>query len=343
MELALYAPALGYYSAGATKFGAQGDFVTAPEISPLFGRALARQVAQVLGAAGGGVLELGAGSGKLAVDVIGELSRLQALPDEYLILEVSAELAQRQRREIAERLPDLAGQVRWIADLPASFTGAVLANEVLDVMPAHVVTWQANGVRERGVAVENGEFVWRERPLTAGPLLEAARKIAVPPGYTSEVNLIARAFVRSLGACLVRGVALFIDYGFPAREYYHPQRHMGTLMCHHRHHAHPDPFYLPGLQDITAHVDFTAMGRAAGEANMDVLGYTRQANFLIDCGILELLAETAPSEPARYLPLANQTQRLLSPNEMGELFKVLAIGRDVEVPLIGFRSGSGQL
>jgi SAM-dependent MidA family methyltransferase len=336
MELALYAPGLGYYSGGATKLGGAGDFVTAPESGSLFARVLARQVADLL-RPGDALLEFGAGSGALAADLLRELARLGHAP-RYLILEPSGALAARQRARLAEFAP----RVAWQSELPAGFRGVMLANEVADAMPVHLVAWTADAILERGVGVAESGFGWIERPA-AGELLEAARAIAPelsPSGrYESEINLTARAWLRSLGAMLDSGALLVIDYGFPAREYYHPQRSMGTLMCHYRHHAHAEPFFHPGLQDITAHVDFSALAHAAADSGLEVLGYAHQAQFLVNCGIVELLGEADAADTARYAPLAAEAQRLVSPAEMGELFKVLAVGRGIDAPLRGFSSG----
>ena len=339
MELALYAPGLGYYSAGAAKFGAAGDFVTAPELSPLFGRTLARQVAQVLELTGGEVLELGAGSGRLALDLLRELERLGTLPVRYNILEVSADLRERQRALIGEAAPHLLERVAWLDTLPASFTGIILGNEVLDAMPAALVRWREDTVYERGVASAGDEFQWSERPLAPGPLLDAARALELPAGYLSEINLAAAALVASLARRLQSGALLLIDYGFGESEYYHPQRSQGTLMCHYRHHAHADPFFLPGLQDITAHADFSRIARAGTAGGLELLGYATQAAFLINCGIAQLLSETPVEDVSTYLPLTNQAQRLLSPAEMGELFKVIALGKGIDEPLVGFAGG----
>lgn len=338
MELALYAPGFGYYAAGSAKFGSAGDFVTAPQISRLFGQTLARQAAQVLRATGGDLLEIGAGTGRLATDLLSELERLGALPRHYCILEVSPDLRDRQAALLREAVPELAGRVRWLEHLPHDFTGLVMANEVLDAMPCHLVAWRAEGVFERGLAVEGGRFAWRERPAE-GELKSVAAAIAVPTGYVSEISLAARGFVKSFGARLARGVLLLIDYGFGAGEYYHPQRSAGTLMCHYRHHAHDDPFWLPGLQDITAHVDFSAVALAARSVGLDLLGYTSQASFLVNCGITEVLSQTPADDAAAYLPLASQAQKLLSLAEMGELFKVFAAGRGIAEPLLGFSRG----
>jgi SAM-dependent MidA family methyltransferase len=329
MELVLHEPGLGYYAAGARKFGAGGDFVTAPELSPLYGRALARQVAQVL-QPGEAVLEFGAGSGALAGQLLGELD----CP--YFILETSAELRERQRQRLGDR-------VQWLERMPQRFRGVMLANEVVDAMPVHAVAWRNDGILERGVCANEGQLAWSLRPAE-GALLEAARALAVevPPSgtYESEVGLIGPTWIRLLARALERGAILVADYGFPAREYYHPQRSTGTLACHYRHRMHGDPFYLPGLQDITAHVDFSALARAAGAGGLDLLGYANQAQFLVNCGITELLEMEDPADTSRYLPAASAVQKLLAPSEMGELFKFLALGRGVSAPLLGFSSGN---
>ncbi|MBI2317789.1 MAG: SAM-dependent methyltransferase, partial [Betaproteobacteria bacterium] len=339
MELALYAPGLGYYMAGARKLGPEGDFVTAPEISPLFGQTLARQVAQVLDEGLDDVMEIGAGSGALAASLLAELEHLGALPKNYFILELSPDLRQRSRDTIAARVPQLMERVAWLNRLPPEFSGIVLGNEVLDAMPVHVVRTRASALVEAGVEATGAQgFRWAYRPAQ-GELLEAARELALPDGYTSEIGLLSRAFIASIGEMIERGAAIFIDYGFPRSEYYHPQRSEGTLMCHYRHHAHADPFYLPGLQDITAHVDFSALARSAERGGLELLGYTTQAQFLINCGITEVLGRVSPEDAARYLPLSNQANRLLSPSEMGELFKAIAFGKKLGAPLIGFSSG----
>ena len=339
MSLALYAPGLGYYSDGAAKFGSDGDFVTAPEISPLFGRSLARQVAQVLAITGGDILELGAGSGRLACDVLAELLRLDCLPGHYYILEVSADLRQRQRSLIARTLPDIAERIIWLEHLPTGFTGCIVANEVLDAVPVDLLHWREDGIYRRCVAWENDRLVWCDRILAAGALREAAEAIAVPAGYISEIGLAAQALIKSLAQSLTAGAILMIDYGFGEREYYHPQRDRGTIMCHYRQHAHSDPFYLPGLQDITAHVDFTAMALAGLSQDLTLAGYTGQAQFLINCGITELLAQTSASDAAKYAPQAAAVQKLLSPAEMGELFKAIAWSKGIDDPLLGFSAG----
>jgi SAM-dependent MidA family methyltransferase len=328
MELVLHEPGLGYYAGGARKLGAGGDFTTAPEMTPLFGRALARQVAELL-QPGEAVLEFGAGSGVLAA------SMLDVLSVPYFILETSPELKERQQRLLGTR-------VQWLDHLPRNFRGVMLANEVLDAMPVHALAWTRGGIAERGVCVNEGQLAWSDRPA-AGAVLAQAGKIALelPPSgrYESELGLLGRQWLRSLGRLLERGAILLIDYGFPAREFFHPQRSMGTLACHYRHRVHGDPFYLPGLQDITAHVDFSALAQAAVDGGLDVLGYANQAQFLVNCGITDLLAKENPEDAKRYLPAAAAAQKLLSPAEMGELFKVLAVGKGVNQPLLGFGRG----
>ena len=341
MELALYAPGLGYYAAGARKFGAAGDFVTAPELTALFGCSLARQAAQVMAEAGPHVLEVGAGSGRLAADLLLELERQGSLPESYAILDLSADLRARQRETLAAAAPHLLTRVTWLDQLPESFAGVVIANELLDAMPVHIVAWREDGIHERGITRSPGGFAWAERPAQ-GALLAAAQEIAdqcaLPPGFESEIGLAAAAWATGWGRILEAGALLLIDYGFPRREFYHLQRGRGTLMCHYRHHAHPDPFYLPGLQDITAHVDFTAIIAAAHGAGLELLGYTSQGQFLLNCGILDRLAEL-PAESPDYIRAAGAVNKLVLPHEMGELFKVIAIGRGVDAPLLGFARG----
>jgi SAM-dependent MidA family methyltransferase len=344
MSLALYAPGYGYYSAGLEKFGEGGDFVTAPEISPLFGRCIARQAAQVLTKTGGSILELGAGSGRLVVDMLTELDRLGRLPDQYLIMEISAPLRETQKCLANSSLPlHLSQKIVWLETLPQTFAGLVLGNEVLDALPVHLVAWHEKDISERGVAMENGRFVWCDQPLTHGPLFDVASALQMPPGHVSEINPAASGMMASLTQMLVHGVILMLDYGFPRREFYHPQRDRGTLMCHYRQHAHDDPFFCPGLQDITSHVDFTAIAEAAVAQGATLMGYTGQAQFLINCGITDFLAEISPANMAAYLPLAAQAQKPLSPAEMGELFKVIALGKAFNEPLAGFASGDKRL
>ncbi|MES2771916.1 MAG: SAM-dependent methyltransferase [Pseudomonadota bacterium] len=350
MELALYTPGLGYYSGGAHKFGSAGDFVTAPELGSVFAQTLALQVAQIQALSARQVIELGAGSGRLAADLLLELDRLGCLPELYCILDLSGELRARQKQTITQRAPHLLERVRWLDRLPEQIDGLVLANELLDAMPVHLVNWRASLqgevlIDERGVAYENDQLVWRDRPAS-GAVLARAQHLAVEQnivplegGYLSELSLVVPAWLAALSKALRCGALLLIDYGFPQREYYHPQRHNGTLMCHYRHYAHGEAFYFPGLQDITAHVDFTAVTESACANGLDLLGYTTQSTFLFNCGVTEVLARTPADDALRYLPIANEVQKLISPAEMGELFKVIAFGKGLGEPLIGFKQG----
>lgn len=340
MHHALYAPGLGYYAAGSIKFGSnapEGDFTTGPELTPLFGQALAGQVAQILAASGSKtILEVGAGSGALAAALIPALNLLDIRP-KYQILEVSPDLRDRQR----QRLTGMQADIQWLNALPTDFKGCVIANEVLDAMPTTLFCWDdANHVLELGVGFEPPlSFALTQRP--AGEWLSSlvAHRMPPLPGYRSEINVQAEAWTRQMGTWLKKGAALLIDYGFPRREFYHPQRAEGTLMCHFRHHAHTDPLLYPGLQDITAHVDFTAVADAALEGGLDVLGYTSQARFLMNAGLIELLTGLDPQDAAGYAQVVGPVQKLLSEAEMGELFKVMAVGRGLDVPLMGFTNG----
>lgn len=343
MELALYAPGLGYYSGGARKFGPGGDFITSPELTPLFGQALAAQVEQVMRASAPVVLEVGAGTGLLAADLLLELERRGCLPDTYAILEVSGELRERQFDTLAAKAPQLASRVRWLDALPERFSGALIANEVLDVMPVHLVVTRADGLFERGVALDDsGTLRWADSPAS-GVVADAAAALALPRSdtaeYVTELNLAARAWVAAWAARLERGALLLVDYGYPRAEYYLPSRSNGTLLCYYRHQAHGDPFLWPGLNDITAFVDFTSVAEAAFDAGLDVLGYTNQAAFLFNCGVLECLARRGPEHTADYIRAARAVQRLTTPQEMGELFKVLALGKGIGEPLLGFMRG----
>ncbi len=336
MELALYAPGLGYYSAGATKFGPSGDFVTAPELGDVFARCLAQQCAQVLSVLeGGDILEVGGGSGVFAADLLTELAHLDQLPDHYYLLEVSASLREHQKQQIREKIPELIQRIHWIDTFPKSLRGLVLANEVIDAMPVTLFTNHGGSIRERCVAVDGENFVWIDGPAS-NELTERINKLDLPSDYVSEVNFFGEAWIRSISEFLSQGVVLIVDYGFPEHEYYHPQRSMGTLMCHYRHRAHSNPLILAGLQDITAHVDFTAMATAADETGMDVLGYTAQAPFLMSNGLEDVLLKSQATDVSRHLELTNQVKKLTLPSEMGELFKVLALGKKFDSSLQGF-------
>ncbi|WP_426340926.1 class I SAM-dependent methyltransferase [Pseudoduganella sp. S-14] len=338
MELALYAPGLGYYSGGAAKLGKDGDFTTAPELSALFGQSLAHVAAAIMDQSAPHILEFGAGTGKLARDILTEAAQAGIVVESYSIVELSGELRARQQ-ELLRAFP----QVRWLDALPESFEGAVFGNEVLDAMPVDVVTLADNGWQSLHVAAQADEaggarFAWHPVAAGAALLAQIERQIpdaqALPVGYVTEVHGAGCGFMATLAGMLAKGqgAAFLFDYGFPAREYYLGDRATGTLMCHYRHHAHAEPFYLPGLQDITAHVDFTAMALAAQEAGAEVMAYNSQAGFLIGAGIGELMQRFDPADALHYLPHANALQKLLSPAEMGELFKVLVIGHGIELP-----------
>lgn len=342
MERCLYEPGLGYYSAGLRKFGSGGDFVTAPEVSPLFGQCIARSCSAVLASLGGGdILEFGAGSGRLALDLIAGLERLDALPRRYLILERSAELRQRQQETLREHLPQLVDRVSWIDVLPgADFRGVMLANEVLDAMAVERFQWDGEIARLFHVAFDGERFHWQLTDTQD----DATRRIAMlcadcdlPAGYISEVNAGLPAWLQAVGERLQQGLLLLIDYGYPRHEYYHSQHGSGTLMCHYRQRAHDDPFLWPGLQDITAHVDFTAVAEAAVAAGLDVSGYTTQAGFLLDSGLDELLQSAGPGDSVSYMKLAQQAKTLILPGEMGERFKCIALTRGLDIDIPGFR------
>jgi SAM-dependent MidA family methyltransferase len=340
MELALYAPGLGYYAAGTRKFGAEGDFITSPEISPMFARCLALQAGQVLKSVGGAILELGPGSGVFAADLFDALKEQGTLPERYLLLEVSPDLKERQRELLAKRHPADLDRFTWIDALPQKIRGVVIANEVLDVVPCSIVHREGGVIRESGVILTEAGFAFEDVPLPEGELARRAAAV-LPPGeydYLTEVNLAAEALVRTVASSMEKGLAIFIDYGFPEREYYHPQRSMGTIRCHYRHRFHGDPFFMPGLQDITAHVDFSAMARAAEQGGCEVVGFTTQAYFLISCGLAVLVSAGDPTMTLSKLKGTSAVHRLIGPSEMGELFKVLGFQKGLEGPVLGFQS-----
>jgi len=342
MNAVLYAPGLGYYVAGARKFGAQGDFVTAPELTPLFGRTLACQLAQVIEEIQDSeIIELGPGSGRLCVDVLAALAEQNALPARYRLLEVSPELRERQRENISATLPDHLARVEWIDRLPERWRGAVVVNEVLDALPVHLVVRRGGDLFERGVTLDAaGHLALADRALASPGLRERARtRFPALSDYVSELNPTAEALVASLAQRCARGVMVLIDYGFPGAEYYHPQRDQGTLMVHYRHRAFSDPLFRPGLADLTAHVDFSAMARAAVASGLTVAGFATQARFLVNCGVLDVLARCGDPKSAAYLHAASAVQKLTSPAEMGELIKVLALTHGIDADLVGFRDG----
>ncbi|AXE93849.1 class I SAM-dependent methyltransferase [Paraburkholderia sp. DD10] len=345
MELALYAPGLGYYSGGARKFGLRGDdgsdFVTAPELSPLFAATLARPLAEALQASGTReVMEFGAGTGKLAAGLLNALDALGTPFERYSIVDLSGELRERQRETIEAAAPALAAKVRWLDALPERFEGVVIGNEVLDAMPVRLFASGGGAWSERGVVWRDQTLAFDDRPVSAAADIALLSDIETAgDDYVTETHDAARAFTRTICTMLARGAAFFIDYGFPRHEYYHAQRAQGTLMCHYRHRAHGDPFVYPGLQDMTAHVEFTGIAEAGIDAGADLLGFTSQARFLLNAGITEALSEIDPADTARFLPAANAVQKLLSEAEMGELFKVIAFSRGLDDTLRAFSSG----
>jgi SAM-dependent MidA family methyltransferase len=330
MDLSLYTPGLGYYAGGAVKLGKDGDFTTAPEISALFGATLARFASDLFGGAPLNILEFGAGTGKLAGDLLSAAADSGAKIAGYQIVEVSSELRARQQRALANY-----PQIEWLDAPPAAFTGLVIANEVLDAMPVPLLLRRDGRWLERGVALDGSDFRFVDRECDQGMAGQIPGEPSLPEGYLTEVHPQQAGFMRLVGEILRAGnggAALMIDYGFPASEYYLPQRSGGTLMCHYRHHAHADPFYLPGLQDITSHIDFSEIARAGLDAGLEVGFYMSQAAFLIGAGLPNLLKGQRAADPLHWLPLSNAVQKLTSPAEMGELFKAMLLVDRIEVP-----------
>ncbi len=354
MEMALYEPGLGYYSNPGQVFGAAGDFVTAPELTPLFGATLARQVSPwlkdpALAGSGQVVLEVGGGSGMLAAQLLNALDNVGHHEVRYLILELSAERREHQRQTLKSLAPGLMDRVGWLETFPESFAGVVVANELLDAMPVQLFEWQADAeaeLQEMGVTWVDGQFAWAPRPADAvlTETVTALRNRLGPEGaqwhspYRSEICPAQQAWMRTLADCMTAGVVMLLDYGFAAPEYYHPQRDQGTLMCHYRHRSHADPFLWPGLSDITAHVDFTALARAATAEGFSLVGYTSMAAFLLNAGLLDELADL-PREPESFwFAQAQAVQQLISEAEMGELFKVIAFEKNLReaASVLGF-------
>lgn len=341
MQLALYAPGLGYYSAGAQKFGEAGDFITAPDMSPLFSRCVARQCEQILAhLPEGDILELGAGSGAMAAEMLQTLAQSKTLPAHYYILEVSADLKDRQQTFLKQTLSsELFSHVVWLDRLPEQpINGVIVANEVMDAMPVHKFV-QQEGVKEYYVTYKDEQMQWHIDQPSSPELTQRVSSLNIDfsEHYESEINLLLAPWIASLSDCLERGLILLIDYGFPRHEYYHHDRTMGTIMCHYRHHAHSDPLMYPGIQDITAHVDFTAIAEAAVENQLDVVGFTHQAGLLMNLGITDLLAEVQQQQDTvTQFNIQQQIKRLTLPSEMGELFKAIALTRDIDEPLWGF-------
>jgi SAM-dependent MidA family methyltransferase len=342
MDLALYAPLVGYYSGGAQKFGPSGDFTTAPEISSLFGACVAVQCEQIMGRLNtASILEIGAGSGRLAADILGSLESKRRLPERYWILEISADLRDRQRAHIARHRPQLLERVQWLDRPPDEpFDGVILANEVLDALPVARFRWHADAIEELGVVRNDGHFAWRGRPAAAA-MAESCRRLSQAggdwdDGYVSEYCPRLVAWTRAVTRSLRNGAALWFDYGLPRAQYYLPERHDGTLLCHFRHCAHNDPFLWVGLQDITAWVDFTLLAEASRECGFQLAGFTTQAHFLAGTGIDSEMQLIAANDTQQFAILANQARRLLLPGEMGERFKAMAWLRGMNEPLRGF-------
>lgn len=343
MELALYAPGLGYYSAGLTKLGAKGDFVTAPEISPLFSRTLALQCEQILKTVeNADILEFGAGNGVMAADLLLELEHRQCLPQHYYILEVSADLRQRQQTLLKQRLPQFYSRIQWLDQLPAKpFNGIILANEVLDAMPIQRLQLTSQQLNEYHVSYGNDQFIWQLQPIKQPELSKIIADYNIEllhDYYDVEINPLLPHWIQSLSKCLAQGAVFIIDYGFPRHEYYHPDRYQGTLMCHYQQRSHMNPLILTGLQDITAHVDFTAVAEAAIKNDFKVAGFTNQAAFLLSLGLLNLAElQLHTSDERQRLLINQQIQKLTSPAEMGELFKVMALTKNLaSIQLLGF-------
>lgn len=343
MHYALYAPGLGYYVSGTEKFAGGGDFTTAPEISTLFGRVVARQCAPVIRTIrGASVLELGAGSAALAVDVLKRLRELDALPDQYLILEISPDLAERQRQRIAKELPDLAARVRWIDGLPADFDGVIIANEVADALPVERFRVAEGGIEQAFVARLGNGFGYRWGPATPA-LRNGIDEFALdlPKGYRSEVSLGLKTWTGELLDTLREGLVLLFDYGLTRREYYAADRDGGWIRCHYRHRAHNEPLILPGIQDITAWVDFTAIAEAASDHRAHVAGFVTQAMFMLAGGVEDEVASLAAPGSNEQLAIAGQLKRLVLPGEMGENFKCIGLTRG-EVPVPSALSGADR-
>jgi len=352
MQMALYEPALGYYSAGSSKFGEQGDFVTAPEISPIFSRCLAKQCQQVLSEISSGcILELGPGTGVMAIDILRELERNNVLPGIYYMLEPSADLRQRQQQNVKNEIPHLEERIIWLEHLPEKkIEGVILANEVIDAMPVKRIVFD-HEIEEYAVTcvAESGDktrFQWIKKEFDQKSMnfvqeLLDTLKESLPTPYTTEINFYIKPWLNSLNDILNKGLILISDYGYPRQEFFHPQRHAGTLICHYRHHAHDDPFLYPGLQDITASVDFTAVAEAAVDIGLHVSGFATQAHFLIACGLDEFVSDYEADDVSKRVEITHQVSKLTMPGEMGEKFKFIGLTKKLEtkaldIQLIGF-------
>lgn len=341
MRDVLYTPGLGYYSSGAAKLGPGGDYITAPLLGEVFACCLAEQCAEILQnldrPEAGIIVEFGAGTGRMSLDILTRLEDRSVLPERYVIIETSGDLSGRQQELFRRHAPGLLDIVQWADRIPDGIRGAVIANEVLDAMPVKRFRMADSGrILELGVALEGDAFVWKEGGPLEDDIAARFRELDLPAGYQSELGLQAEYWTSTLAEALEEGVALLIDYGFPRREYYHPERMDGTLMCHHRHVASMNPFSRPGLQDITAHVDFSAIAQAGRDGGADVAGYCSQGCFLIGNGVLGLAESGSEASVRHSLDIAQQIRKLTLPHEMGELFKVLALARNYSRSLSGF-------
>ncbi|MDH5544326.1 MAG: SAM-dependent methyltransferase [Gammaproteobacteria bacterium] len=347
MAMALYTPGLGYYVNGRRTIGVGGDFVTAPELTPLFSHCLARQIQQLAKEIGPGftVLEFGGGNGTLAAESLAWLADHGGLPDKYFILDVSPYLKTIQRERIQNKVPQLLDRVVWISEVPDKFRGLVIANEVLDAMPVELIRLHQNGTyTQMRVAIEGNQFTWLEAPLNDPTITGIAQELTstyrdrLVDGYLTEINRYAQGWLEMLAEKLDRGAIILIDYGYPASEWYIPDRYQGTLMCHYRHRAHSNPLILAGLQDLTSHVDFSAIAEYASNAGLAVAGFSNQAGFLIGCGLESLLQNIDASDTRKFLEASAPVKRLILPSEMGELFKVVSLTKNIHIPLLGFQA-----
>ncbi len=338
MQMALYTPNLGYYSGGSHKIGAAGDFITAPSLTPLFGQTVAKQLHPILKETNGHIYEFGAGRGDLALSII------EALPTDawqtYFIIEVSGELAARQQQLFQEKCPELAHRIIHLSSLPDSFDGVIIGNELLDAMPCELIEWTHQGAYQKGVIIQDNQFQWQNRPIDDAQLLSLTTQIqptALP--YTSEIHIAMRQFLTTICERLVRGGIIMIDYGFDENEYYHPQRDMGTLIGHYRHHSVHDLFFHPGLMDLTCHVNFSAVAEVCTQAGLAITGYSTQAAFLLNLGLLEQLSQTGEVGSKEYIQASSHCQMLIAPHEMGELFKVIGFAKNINPDWQGFEYG----
>lgn len=340
MQLALYTPDLGYYQSSREKFGESGDFITAPMISPLFAQCIAAQCQQILSHMGSGdILEFGAGSGIFARDLLLSLEKSNSLPNRYLIIEISESLRAEQAQLFAKDCPQLLSRIEWLPNFPERFDGVIVANEVMDAIPFDCFEITADGVAERRVTLAADQFIWclkPPRPSLATAVENILNDFPLPEGYQSEVNLTLHDWIQTLGNMLHRGAILLLDYGYGRAEYYHPDRRHGTLMCFHEHRKHDNPLVLAGLQDITAHVDFTTVAESGCDAGLTLAGFTTQAAFLLSLGLLELAEAAALKSEKEKYQQSQGIKKLTLPSQMGEIIKVMGFTKGIDLSLTGF-------